>query len=169
MADFSETQRIDRGLLIFVSVLTLLAILGPFVMVYQELTGNNQNEKLSDYLLVMSGVVIFTVGILALIASQRLQIEINRFRLRFKMVPFVNWREITPDEVESFRVARSQWFQKLRKSRVHYNPFTKKWSYMLTRKFFVELKLKSGKTIVLSTTRPEEIATAMEKFLAREV
>ncbi len=171
MVDFKETQRIDRGLLIFLALMSTGGIVGPLILTYQEsmkVAGNEGDDILVKYLLIASGVTIFTVLIFTLIASQRLEIDINRFRLRFRMPPFVKWKEITPDEIECFSVDKARWFQKMRKSRMHYNPFTKKWSYMLTRKYLVELKLKSGKAILLSTCRPNELQVALDALTKKE-
>lgn len=172
MTDFKEIQRIDRALLVFVAVVSILAVAGPFVMVYNEMAATtpatDRDAVLSDYLLLFSGMLLFTAVVVALIASQRLEIEVNRYRLRFRMPPFVKWREIKPEEIESYRVEKAKWFQKLRKSRLHYNPFTKKWSYMLTRKYFIEMKLKNGKALLLSTTRPDDLKAAMEALMEKE-
>jgi hypothetical protein len=88
--------------------------------------------------------------------------------LRFRMPPFVKWKEINANDIEGYRVEKAKWFQKMRKSRMHYNPFTKKASYMMARKYFVELKLNSGKTILLSTCKPREIETSLEGLMKKE-
>jgi len=167
MTDFKEIQKIDRRLLLFLGVASAAAVIGPLVMVVTESSRSGTNENLTDLLLVMVSVTIFTIGIFALIYSQRLEIDINKYRLRFRMPPLVNWKEYSPDQLDSFRVEKAKWFQQMRKSRIHYNPFTKKWSYMLSRKYFAELKLKNGTTIVLSTNKPDEIRNALEAFMEK--
>jgi Zn-dependent protease with chaperone function len=167
MTEFRETQRIDRGLLVFLALTSIAAIVGPLVLTYQEAlkaTGGDGNDITVKYLLIASGAFVFTVLVFSLVASQRLEIDINKYRFRFRMPPFVKWKEIAPEEIESFRVEKAKWFQKMRKSRMHYNPFTKKASYMMARKYFVELKLTNGKTILLSTKMPDEMLNALEGF-----
>lgn len=165
--DFREIQKIDRRLLAFLGVVSTFAVVGPLVMVYTETSRSGSSENLTDLLLVMVGATIFTIGIFALIYSQRLEIDINRYRVRFRMPPLVKWKEFSPDQLDSFRVKKAKWFQQMQNSRIHYNPFTKKWSYMMSGKYFVELKLKNGTTLVLSTNRPEEIRSALTTFMEK--
>ena len=142
MTEFRETQRIDKGLLVFLALMSIGAIVGPLVLTYQEAvkaTGGDGNDTTVEYLLIASGAFVFTALVFSLVASQRL-------------------------EIDSFRVEKAKWFQKMRKSRMHYNPFTKKASYMMTRKYFVELKLINGKTILLSTNMPDEMLNALTDF-----
>ncbi len=169
MTDFKETQKIDRRLLLFLGVVSAAAVIGPLVMVFREAASKpaGNDNALTDLLLIMVGVTIFTIGIFALIYNQRLEIDINKYRLRFRMPPLVKWKEYSPDQLDSFRVEKARWFQQMRKSRMHYNPFTKKWSYMMSRKYFAELKLKNGSTLVLSTNKPDEIRNALEAFMEK--
>lgn len=159
-------------MLAFLGATSLLAVVGPLVLTYNQAANNaavqNKAEAMSDHLLLILGIFLFTVAIFALVYSQRLEIDINKYRLRFRMPPFVKWREIAPAEIESFKVAKSTWVQQLRKSRVHYNPFTKQWSYMLSRKYFLEIKLTNGKTVLLSTRQPNEIEAAMNDLTRKE-
>lgn len=159
-------------MLAFLGATSLLAVVGPLVLTYNEVVNNasvqNKAEAMSDYLLLILGIFLFTGVVFAFVYSQRLEIDINKYRLRFRMPPFVKWRGINPADISSFRVAKAKWFQVLRKSRVHYNPFTRQWSYMLSRKYFLEIKLTNGKTLLLSTRQPSEIEAAMNDLTRKE-
>lgn len=149
-----------------------LVMLGGLLMGYLQqaatVAEEAANDLLVDYLMLMIGVGIGIAAIVFLVFSHRLELEITDYRLRYKFYPWVGWREVTPDQVKGFKIQKARHIRRFGGWGLRYNPFIGQWGYMVKGKYAMELQFVKGKSITMTTTRPQELQKTMEAFVRQK-
>ncbi len=164
---YKETQRFTQWWLWALSLISTAPVVVIFLrgIYIQLIVGQPWGDNpMSGTGLVFMTLFIIAIcgGLIALLISSELTIEIHNRTIYFRFPPFIGrMRRIGMDEIDAWEVKR-------------YNPFReyggygwrsgfgKKTAYNVKGRVGLELKLKNGKTLMLGTQRPEEIKSVME-------
>lgn len=167
---FSEQQSFRQTVWIWFIVVPV-AFGTSLLMVYgfyqQIILGEPWGDKpMSDPLLIgfTIGVIVIEALTIWIISSLRVTIEItaDEFRYRF-FEHFTEWKTLTRDDIVSFTIDAYS----LRSGRgIGYRsqPFTKTTRMIIIPDQILTLKIKDGRTLMMSTGKKEEMERAMRRF-----
>lgn len=171
MVQYKEVQKFDQWWMKALLGLSSSIMMGGILMGYFQqasaLPEGEANDLLVDYLMIMIAVGIAIAALIFFILSHRLELEINPYRLRYKFFPWVDWKTVEPGKVKGFEIKKAQQVSKFGGWGLRYNPFIGQWAYLVKGRYAMILHFTNGKTITMTTTRPQELQSAMEAFLAK--
>lgn len=149
---FTETQKFNKTIIwaimiISLSLLFLVPIL-PFV-------GNKITNGIWASLLVLTGVI-------TLLASVRLQIRIDRTKLMFRYIPFINsWKTYSFDEIQEIKLIKYNSLREFGGWGIRYN--FDSWLYNTGGRYGIKV-IVGNKKFILGTYKPDEASKAIEQF-----
>ena len=170
---FSEEQRFNQWWFRLIMILTLLAVLAPFVtgiyhqVVLKEPFGDN---PMSTQGLVVTGIFsLFTMLFIFLkIFKSKLLTKITADSLLISFPPFMRkWKTITPEEIERYEIrtyrAKREFGGHGIKRRLRSGQ-----SYTVSGNIGVQLYFKNGKKLLIGTQRKQAFEYAMRKLMEGE-
>ncbi len=145
--------------------LFILAGFVPFIGGYAMMLSSGQMDSdLPYYVQVIVLLILIMVFIMML--SMKLEFEIREGKLRYKMYPFnFKWQEVPVSDIESWTVKKINPIFYAGGWGFRRRLFQKKKALITKGNKGLELKLKEGKTLFLSTTNPEELERVMTKLM----
>ena len=164
---YKEKQKFSQWWLLGLILVSTLASVGTLAvgMIQQLILGKPWGDQpMSDTGLILVSVMTIAImgGVLWLIFSMELQIEVHDRAIYYAFLPFIiHLRRIGIEEIESWEVSmynpiRDFGGYGMRKS------FGRKTAFNIRGNKGLMLKLKSGKTLLLGTQKPNELRTAIQ-------
>jgi len=128
------------------------------------------NQPMSDHGLITATVVVCVVAVfvLWLLFSMKLEIKVDH-AFHYRLYPVrPRWTTLTHDDIISYEVrARNSFFETGGRG-LHRRKFGAVRVISITGNRYLVMKLRDGKTLMISTTNPEGLDRAMKKINASE-
>jgi hypothetical protein len=169
---FSEQQRFRQTVWIWLIILpvtigtSLLMMYGFYQQIIVGEPWGNKPMSNGALIAVTTGVVLTEMLVIWLVLSMRIDIEITGREFRYKFFPyFLAWKTINATEIESYDVKNyALWdgtglgYRK--------DPWSKTVRMIVQASYVITLKVKDGRTIIMSTKNKEELERAMRRLMS---
>lgn len=166
---FHEIQRFDRGWLPWIVAsstvigVAVIAAVICFLVFSQKPVGKTTDY--SSLLACFIGVLVF-VGVAVLMRVCNLCIEIRKTGLFLRYFPFhLSFQKIPLEDVKTFRVVTYRALREYGGYGIKYGWKSK--AFTVSGDRGVKLELHSGRSILLGSQKPEEMAEALAKITPR--
>ncbi len=166
---FVEEQRFTQWWLWTIMILSLLAVVTPFVYgIYSQEVLNVPfgNNPASTNSLIVPGIsVLVLVGLIFVIfVYMKLKTKITTEFVMVSFPPFIRkWKKISPDEIDRFEVRTYKAIYEYGGYGIK-RGFKSGQSYTVSGNIGLQLYLKNGKKILIGTKKRQAIEYAMRKF-----
>lgn len=159
-AFYKEESKLGSPFIWLFILAGFIPFIGGFIIM---MTSGELKSDVPYYVQIIILMILLVIFIIML--RVKLEFEIREGRLRYKMFPFnLQWQEIEVSDIESWSVRKINpifyaggWGYRRRL-------FQKKRAMITRGNKGLEMKLKNGKTVFLSTTQPEELEREMKKL-----
>lgn len=153
---FTENQKFNRT---FIWVIMIVSLSLLFLVPILPLVGNKITSGIWASLLVIAGVII-------LLASVRMQIRIEKDKLMFRYIPFVNsWKTYSFEDIQEIKLIKYNSLREFGGWGIRYN--FDSWLYNTGGRYGIRVKT-GKKKFILGTYKPEEAAKAIEQFKSKK-
>jgi hypothetical protein len=166
--EFREEQKFNQPWLIIILILSGMVTIGVFGVGFyrQILLGKPYgNQPMNNEALIISfiAVIIFFISIFVLFNVCKLVVNIDRFGIEFRFIPFQRkTRKIEWKLIESFEVRKYKPILEYGGWGIRYGLNGK--AYNVKGNMGLQLKLKDGKKILLGTQKPDELKEFLLKM-----
>ncbi|MEQ8358326.1 MAG: hypothetical protein RH860_02485 [Cytophagales bacterium] len=163
-AFYKEESKLGQG---FIWIFILFGFI-PSIAGYYYMSANDDfNTELPYYIQIILWFILILVFVVML--NTKLEFEIREGKIRYKMFPFnLKWQEVNPSDIVTWSVRKINpifyaggWGYRRRL-------FHKKKAMITRGNMGLELKMKNGKTLFLSSTNPKELEREMQKLMEEQ-
>ena len=163
--DYSEEQKVENPVILFVFLFIAFAAFGgSCIPVYQTM---QKSGEIYPVIWGPVGIFILEVTIYLLLFTTTLEMRIGKETYRY--FPFVPKNKLIPfDQILSWNIKSVKTFRSKDGFGYNKNQFVYKTSINLGGKEILELQLKKGRTLVLSTNDKYNLSIAMKKYIGEK-
>lgn len=165
---FTESQKFDRvwtWVIMIVNVPVMLLILtGVYLQAFKGRPFGNHPMSDTNLIIFTIVMIVLLVGTSSIFVICRLQTEISRSGIKYRLFPFqVRYRFIPWEDTEKVYVRKY-------KPLGEYGGFGLRYSFKYGRavnvagNFGIQLELKTGKKLLIGTSRPEEVEKVLNNI-----
>ena len=149
-------------------VASFMAGMIPLVQALQTVSESDASGR-QELIIVLVIILISFAAVMVFFMGSSLELRIDGSILQYRFKPLVNhWRTIRSEEIRQWEVRK---YSALRESGgwgVRYSFRRNSTAYTIVGQHVLDLELASGNHILISTTKPEELESAMRKMMERE-
>jgi hypothetical protein len=167
-----EEQRFNQWWLWLILIFSFAAGVLPvwhgfYQQVYSGKPWGDNPTSNSELLIIAIFPTLLMSGILVLLKTSRLLIEIRNDGIHFRFPPFIlKWRSVSKEEIDRYTVGKYSPIREyggygVRKSFGKYGR-----AYNVSGNLGLRLYLKDGKVILFGTQRSQAISAAMQKMMS---
>ena len=170
---FSEEQKYDSfWIWALIGALDLSVVIFLSYALYQQLyLGESWGENpMPDIGLIFFCLAMFAViaGVNWLLMSIRLETKLSDMGFMYRFYPFIQkWRTIQPQEIGHYEVRKYSPIKEYGGWGFRVSIRTKGAAYNLKGNMGLQLVLKSGKSVLFGTQRPNDLSHGMKKLMSQ--
>jgi hypothetical protein len=165
---FNETQKFNQRWLWILLVISGLSVIGIFgfgfykQIILGQSFGNNPMPDICLIVVFISSVIVFS-SIFLFFLFAKLTTEIDKIGIRFKFFPFhKKYKEIMWDMVDNYEVKKYSPIGDFGGWGIRYG--LNKKAYTTSGDIALQLKLKSGKRIIIGTQKEKELTDYLKSI-----
>jgi len=149
---FNENQKFNKIIIWVIMIISLsLVLLIPFLSLVEKNITNGIWASL-----------IGVAGVITLLASIKMQIRIDRNKLMFRYIPFINsWKTYSFDEIQEIKLIKYNSLREFGGWGIRYN--FDSWLYNTGGRYGIKVKV-GQKKFILGTYKPDEASKVIEQF-----
>lgn len=168
---FTEHQSFRQVMWIWLIVIpvSFISVISVLYGFYHQVIGGEPwgNQPMSDGGLTVAliSIVVVNTGVIWLLASVQLDVEITKDEFRYKYFRFKNWNVLTRGQIRNYSVDKfTIW--KGRGLGFHVNLMSKTERMIIKPSALLTLTVSGRRTIIQGTEKREELERAMQKLMS---
>ncbi len=164
IAIFKEEQKLNRGWIWFIAIISTTAMMILAINVFQD----GLQAAATEDLIASIFVFLLLSAIVMMMGAMKLEVVVDKYSIKYRFLPFlVNWKKLYKEDIEVAEIIR---LRGLKYGNRGYHLSGKTKTMNMGSKFALKIQLRNKKRkLVISTRKPKEFEVAIETMLNKAV